>query len=63
MIEWYIWIYLIVGILISTWRLSKIEPHEDSPIACILGVVIIILWPLYIIYKIVKNLMSDYSEV
>ena len=48
-------LYLLIGFLIGIWRISKVTNEEDSSIACIAGIFIIIFWPIYLFYKIIKK--------
>lgn len=47
-------LYFLIGFLIGIWRISQVTDAEDSSMACIAGIFIVILWPIYIIYKIIK---------
>lgn len=48
-------VYFLIGFLITIWRLSKVTKEEDSSMACIAGLFIMVLWPLYLVYKAVKK--------
>ncbi len=48
-------VYFLIGFLITIWRLSKVTKEEDSSMACIAGLFIMALWPLYLVYKEVKK--------
>ena len=47
--------YVLVGFLVAIWRMSKVSSREDSSMACIIGVIILFLWPLYSVYKVIKK--------
>ena len=48
-------IYCLIGIILGAERLSRVTKEDDSSMVCIGIMAIIVLWPLYIVYKIVKN--------
>lgn len=45
-------LYFAIGFLIGLWRLSYITNEEDSSMACVCGIFIVVLWPFYLIYKL-----------
>ena len=47
--------YFGIGFSIGFYRLSKLKDYEQSPIACVVGVIITVLWPIYLIYKLLKE--------
>lgn len=44
-------IYFAIGFLIGLWRLSYVSKEDNNSMACIGAAVIVLLWPLYLIYK------------
>ena len=54
--ELYAGIYYTIGIILGLERLSRVTKEDDSSTVCIGVSAIILLWPLYIIYKVVMCL-------
>lgn len=48
-------IYFLVGIILGTERLSRVTKNDDKGMVGIGIMGIIVLWPLYIVYKIWKK--------
>lgn len=48
-------IYLAIGFLFGLERLSRITKDDEQAMVSIGVMGIIVLWPLYIVYKIVKK--------
>lgn len=46
-------IYLLIGFLVGIQRLSKVGPEEDSSMVCIGITLIMLLWPIYILYELI----------
>lgn len=51
--ELYAGIYYTIGIILGLERLSRVTKEEDSSLVCIGIAATMLLWPLYIIYKVV----------
>lgn len=49
-------LYLAIGLILGIERLSRVAREDDSPMVCTGITAIIVLWPLYIVYKIVMCL-------
>lgn len=54
--ELYAGIYYTIGIILGLERLSRVTKEDDSSTVCIGVAAIMLLWPLYIIYKVVMCL-------
>ena len=48
-------IYCLIGIILGMERLSRVTKEDESGMANIGIIVIIVLWPFYIVYKRVKK--------
>ena len=48
-------IYCLIGIILGMERLSRVTKEDESGMANIGIIAIIVLWPFYIIYKRVKK--------
>ena len=48
-------IYFGIGLTIGVERLSRVTREDDSSMVCMGIMLIIVLWPLYIIYKVWKK--------
>ena len=48
-------IYFAIGIILGIERLSRVTKDEEQGMVSIGIMAIIVLWPLYIVYKIVKK--------
>ena len=48
-------IYLVIGLIVGIDRLSRVTKNDDSSMVCIGIISIIVLWPLYLGYKISKS--------
>jgi len=51
-------LYILIGTIIGSNRLTKVTKDDDSSMVCIGIIGIIILWPLYLICELIK---SDYE--
>lgn len=48
-------IYLAFGLIFGLERLSRVTKEDDSSMVCIGITGIIVLWPLYLIYRYIKK--------
>ena len=48
-------IYFLIGLILGIERLSRVTEEDEKGMVNIVIMAIIVLWPLYIIYKVWKN--------
>ena len=45
-------IYFAIGIILGIERLSRVTKEDNSSMVCIGIIAIVVLWPLYLMYKV-----------
>ena len=48
-------IYISIGFIYYAIELARLVYEEESPLVCLTYISVILLWPLHIIYKIIKK--------
>lgn len=49
-------LYIAIGLIIGFERLSRATKFDDTSMLCIGVIFIIVFWPVYIIYKLIKRI-------
>lgn len=53
-----LFIYLFIGFLLGLEILLNVEDDDDSSLICIGVILVIVLWPLYLLIKLIKRLCN-----